>query len=186
MQIRAGQVGDLERLNDVVGTIESNDYVHVEREGDGLTTAWRLSERPLRERRLDLNPLRDDTRFVAKSVLEGIDEGHVIVAEHAGELVGLTVAEADLERGTLNLTDLRVDFDFRRQGIGIAMLFQIIAHARESGMRAVTATTLTNNLPAARFLLKAAFDLGGVDTHFASNHDLVKEAVAMFWYAALD
>jgi hypothetical protein len=41
-------------------------------------------------------------------------------------------------------------------------------------------------VPAARFLLKAGFDLCGVDTHFSSNHDLVKEAVSLFWYASLD
>jgi ribosomal protein S18 acetylase RimI-like enzyme len=81
---------------------------------------------------------------------------------------------------------LRVDYDFRRQGLGIAMIYQIINDAREAGLRAVTATTLTNNIIAAKFLSKAGFDLAGVDTHFASNHDLVKEAVALFWYAALD
>jgi RimJ/RimL family protein N-acetyltransferase len=66
------------------------------------------------------------------------------------------------------------------------MIYQIINGAREGGLRAVTATTLTNNIVAAKFLSKAGFDLGGVDTHFATNHDLVKEAVALFWYAALD
>jgi hypothetical protein len=46
--------------------------------------------------------------------------------------------------------------------------------------------TQTNNLPATNLLQKSGFDLCGVDTHYSSNHDLVKEAVAMFWYAALD
>ena len=86
----------------------------------------------------------------------------------------------------MELIDLRVDYEYRGQGLGSALLYHVINRARETGMRAVTATTLTNNLPAARFLLKAGFDLAGVDTHFASNHDLVKEAVALFWYAALD
>ena len=61
-----------------------------------------------------------------------------------------------------------------------------IARAREMGLRAVTAISYTNNLPAAKFLLKGGLDLCGVDTHYGSNHDLVKEAVALFWYAALD
>jgi len=49
----------------------------------------------------------------------------------------------------------------------------------------VTATTLTNNVPAARFLSKGGFDLTGLNTHLYSNHDLVTEAVALFWCAAL-
>jgi hypothetical protein len=53
-------------------------------------------------------------------------------------------------------------------------------------MRAVRATSLTNNVPAAHFLAKAGFDLAGVDTHYRSNHDLVKETVTLFWYAAFD
>ena len=32
----------------------------------------------------------------------------------------------------------------------------------------------------------AAVDLAGMDTHRRSNHDLVKEAVTLLWYAALD
>ena len=85
----------------------------------------------------------------------------------------------------LELIDLRVDYEYRRQGLGSAMLYQILTYGREHTLRAVTAATLTNNLPAARFLSKAGFDLGGIDTHFFSNHDLVKEAVTLFWYAAL-
>ena len=44
---------------------------------------------------------------------------------------------------------------------------------------------ISNNVPAARFLAKAGFDLTGLDTHWGSNHDLVKEAVTLFWYAGL-
>jgi ribosomal protein S18 acetylase RimI-like enzyme len=90
------------------------------------------------------------------------------------------------EKKTLELIDVRVDYEYRRQGLGSALLFQIVAHAREMKLRAVTATTLTNNVPAAHFLAKGSFDLTGLDTHRDSNHDLVKEAVALFWYAALD
>jgi RimJ/RimL family protein N-acetyltransferase len=81
--------------------------------------------------------------------------------------------------------DLRIDYEYRRQGLGTALVFQVIGHARELGVRAVTATSLTNNVPAARFLAKSGFDLCGLDTRLGSNHDLVKEAVALFWYAAL-
>ena len=50
----------------------------------------------------------------------------------------------------------------------------------------VAAQTLSNNLPAGGLLTKCGFQLSGVDTRRRSNHDLVKEAVTLFWYAALD
>jgi L-amino acid N-acyltransferase YncA len=186
MQIRAGQPQDIERLIELDATIESERYLHVQREGEGLAVSWRLEERALREKRVDNNGASDDLRFTLKQLLGGVEEGIVLAAEHEGQLVGLAAGRHNLERKTLDVIDVRVDYDLRREGLGIAMLFQMIAKAREMGVRAVTATTQTNNLPAGQLLLKGGFDLCGVDTHLNSNHDLVKEAVAMFWYAALD
>ena len=40
----------------------------------------------------------------------------------------------------------------------------------------MAAESTTDNLPAARFLLKCGFDLAGLDAQRFSNHDLVKES----------
>jgi GNAT superfamily N-acetyltransferase len=187
MEIRPALTADLERLADIDGTIESSRYLHLERTGgEGVAVGWKLEERALRSKLIDNNAPDDERRFALRQVLGGIEEGVALAAEHDGELVALAVALADAAAGVLRLIDLRVDYDQRRQGIGSALLFQVIAGARERGLRAVFARTLTNNLPAGQFLAKAGFDLSGVDTHFSSNHDLVKEAVSLFWYAALD
>jgi N-acetylglutamate synthase-like GNAT family acetyltransferase len=186
MEIRAAHLADLDHLLDLDGTIESGDYLHVERAGEGLAVGWRLEERPLREKRIDANAVSEDERFVLKQVLEGVEEGIALAVEYGGNLMALAAARLNAERNTLELIDVRVDYEYRRQGLGSALLFQIIAHARDLKLRAVTATTLTNNVPAARFLAKGSFDLTGLDTHRDSNHDLVKEAVTLFWCAALD
>lgn len=186
MLIRPAQPQDFDRLIDLDGTIESAAYLHVHREGEGVGASWRLEERPLREKRVDNNGVSDDLRFMFKQLVNGIEEGAVLVAEHQDQLVGMAMARVDPARKTLELLDVRVDYDTRREGLGIAMLFQIIGQAREKELRAVTAITQTNNLPAAKFLLKAGLELCGVDTHFGSNHDLVKDAVTLFWYAALN
>ena len=186
MDIRPAQVSDLPRLTEIDGTIDSKSYLFVDRTGEGMTMTFRLEERPLRARLIDRNALDDDRRFAIKQVITGIEEGAALVAEHEEELVALAVTQIQPATNTLELLDLRVDYDFRRQGIGTAMVFQLIATARERNLRAVTARTLTNNLPANQFLAKSGFELTGLDTHFASNHDLVKEAVTLFWYAALD
>jgi hypothetical protein len=66
------------------------------------------------------------------------------------------------------------------------MIYQAIQRAREMEFRAVMAQTRTNNFPANQFLLKSSFDLSGVDTKRHSNHDVVKEAATLIWYASLD
>ena len=186
MEIRPAVAGDLERLADIDGTIESSRYLHLERSGEGLAISWKLQERALHSKLIDNNAPDDQRRFAMRQVISGIEEGAALAAEHEGDLVALAIAQADAAAGLLRLIDLRVDYDQRRQGIGSALLFQLISAARERGLRAVAARSQSNNLPASQFLAKAGFELNGVDTHFSSNHDLVKEAVSLFWYAALD
>jgi N-acetylglutamate synthase-like GNAT family acetyltransferase len=120
-----------------------------------------------------------------KQIVNGIEEGMMLVAEHEGVVVASLVAQPQPANSTLRLLDLRVDHDQRGQGLGSALLFQSIQQARELELRAMAAQTKTNNVSAANFLLKRGFDLAGLDTHLQSNHDLVKESVTLFWYAAL-
>jgi ribosomal protein S18 acetylase RimI-like enzyme len=186
MQIRPATVADLDQLADIDGTIESARYLHLERAGEALALTWKLDERPLREKLIDPNPLDDERRFAMKQIFTGADEGYALVAEHDDVVVAALVAQPDVLAARLRILDLRVDYDFRRQGVGMAMVFQSIQHARENKLRAVTIESLTNNLPASQFLLKCGFDISGLDTQRHSNHDLVKESATLIWHAALD
>ena len=186
MEIRPVRPTDLDELLEIDGTIESSEYLHLERAGEGLAISWKLEQRPLREKRIEPNRLDDDRKFTLRQVVTGGDEGFALLAEHEGQKVALVLAQPQPQHGTLRLIDLRVDYDFRREGLATAFLFQAITEARDKGLRAVTAETLTDNLPAARLLLKCGFDLGGVDAQRRSNHDLVKEAASLLWYVALD
>jgi GNAT superfamily N-acetyltransferase len=186
MEIRPATTKDPARLIDLDGTIESGEYLHVERGGEGLALSWRLERRPLRAKFADRNNLDDEAAFMLKQVTAGIEEGLAMVAEHDDAIVAALLAHARPEAGVLHVVDLRVDFDLRRQGLGAALLFSAIQEARRRELRAVTARTLSNNVPAANLLLKCGFDLAGLDTHRLSNHDLVKEQVTLLWYHALD
>jgi ribosomal protein S18 acetylase RimI-like enzyme len=186
MRIRPVTTADLDGLFDIDGTIQSSEYLHLDRAGEGLAVTWKLDERPLREKRQLPNRLSDDQQFLLKQIATGADEGIVLVAEHDDVPVALLLAQPEQAYGTIRVHDVRVDYDQRRQGIATAMMFQVIADARERGLRAVTAESATDNIPAARFLLKCGFDLGGLDAQRMSNHDLVKESVTLHWYAALD
>lgn len=194
MEIRPVRPADLSNLVEIDATVESTAYLHLERsvpaelaaEGGGIAVTWKLAERPLREKRVMPNRLEDDTQFTLKQVATGADEGLALLAEHEGQKVALMLAQPQPQYGTLRVIDVRVDYDFRREGLATAMLFQAISHARDLELRAVTAETRTDNLPAAKLLSKLGFDLAGLDAQRHSNHDLVKEVASLIWYVALD
>jgi ribosomal protein S18 acetylase RimI-like enzyme len=186
MQIRPVKSSDIDAMTEIDGTIESAEYLHLDRTGDGLAVGWRLEERPLREKLIEPNRLSEENRFLAKHIAEGIEEGFGLIAEEEGLPVALLLARVDHLHRVMRIVELRVDFDHRRQGLATAMLYQLIGEARNAGLRAVARETLTNNLPASRLLCKCGFELAGVDTARHTNYDLVKEAATLLWYSALD
>src|SRR5688572_15513511 len=119
MQIRPVTSADLVGLYDIDGTIESTQYLHLDRAGDGFDIAWKLIERPLREKRVLPNRLDDDRRFLLKQIATGADEGIALVAEHDDVPVALLLAQPQPTNKTIRVHDLRVGFDQRRQGLGL-------------------------------------------------------------------
>jgi ribosomal protein S18 acetylase RimI-like enzyme len=186
MEIRAMTPHDLARLADIDSTSESAEYLHVDRSGEGMRTAWKIEPRPLREKRTARRVLDDEQRLTVKQIVSGAEEGMVLVAEHDSTLVGSAAARLDPASGVMRIVDLRVDFDFRRQGLASAMMFQIIQEARQRELRAVWAEASADNFPLLQLLVKLGFEPTGLDTHFRSNHDLVKETVVLFWYLTLN
>ena len=186
MELRAAVPADLDLLTDIDATIESTQYLHLEHGGEGLAASFRLEPRTMREKLIASNPLDEENRFFFRQVVTGADEGIALVMEHEGALVGSILARVDHLQRVLRVLDVRVDYEYRRQGLGTAMIFNMIQRAREMELRAVAMETRTNNFPANQFLLKSSFDIAGVDTRRHSNHDIVKESATLFWYAALE
>lgn len=187
MQIRPMTPADLQRVPEIDGTVESSRYLHLDQsEGEGFAITWRLEERPARQKLIEPNRLDDDAAFTLKQIVTGAEEGAALLIELDESPVAMLVARPDPAAGTIQLVDVRVDYDYRRQGMGTALIYQLVQQARDAEARAISAQTLTNNLPAGGLLTKCGFQLSGVDTRRRSNHDVVKEAVTLFWYAALD
>ncbi len=178
-------VADLDDAREIDAVIESGEYLHIDRAGEGFATSWKIQPRALREKRVHRHILTDEQIFTIKQIASGADEGIALVAEHEGRIVAAATAQPDEAAKVYRLLDIRVDSDFRRQGLAQGMMFQIIHQAREKEMRAVMAGVPADNFPALEFLAKLGFEAGGLDTHFHSNHDLVKESVMMFWYLVL-
>jgi RimJ/RimL family protein N-acetyltransferase len=193
MEIRPATPADLAFLDEIDGTVESERYVHVDRtaagpdDADGPPPAaavgWRLEPRPLREKLVLPNRIADDLAFVTKQIVTGADDGAAWVAcLREDEPVAIAVAQPRPQYGTLALLDVRVDYDYRRQGLGQALGYAIIQAGRDRELRAVVAETLTNNDPAQQYLAKLGFQLSGMDVRRHTNHDLVKEQATLFWY----
>jgi ribosomal protein S18 acetylase RimI-like enzyme len=187
MEIRAVQPKDIDALVEIDGTIESSQYLHLEQvqAEDSLSLSWKLEERPQRQKLIEPNRLDDEILFTAKQIASGADEGMALMAEHDDAPVALLVARPDLARGTYSVVDVRIDFEHRREGLGTALVFQVIAAARMQEIRAVSAETVTNNFPAIQLFRKLGFELSGVDTRYKTNHDVVKESATLFWYLPL-
>ncbi len=132
MQIRPATANDVIFVNDIDATVESTDYLHVERSGEGLDRGWRLSRRPLREKLVRNDPILEETTFTLRQITTGADEGLALLAEHDDVPVALMLAQADPIRRTLRLLDLRVDYDFRRQGLATALLFAAVNFAEKT------------------------------------------------------
>lgn len=186
MNIRPIEPRDLDNLYDVDGTIESARYLHVEQSGEGFSVGWRLEDRQLREKKSDANRMDDERQFLARQIVIGADEGLATMVGMDQVPMAFLLAQPDPGREVLTIVDLRVDYEHRRQGLGTALMYQAITEARNRAFRAVAASCQTDNHPAASFLAKLGFELAGLDTRRQTNHDLVKEAVTLYWYLPLN
>jgi ribosomal protein S18 acetylase RimI-like enzyme len=183
MQIRPLNLADLEFIDEIDATIQSEDYLHVDRAADALSASFRIEQRPLLERKSESNPIGDELRFQLKQIASGMDDGFCCVAEHDQLPIASALAVEDGD--VVELVDLRVDFDRRREGFGSAMMFQVINFARERESRAIRVFVTTGNGPFNRMLAKLGFEIAGIDTQRHSNHDLVKEQTTLIWYLQL-
>jgi ribosomal protein S18 acetylase RimI-like enzyme len=176
----------MDDLTEIDGTIESTHYLHVDQAGEGVALSWRLEERALRSTKVTSNPIDDDSRFFLRQVLSGADDGVALAVVRDNTPIALVLANQIHEQNTLRVADLRVDSDYRRQGIATALLLMLIGEARNKELRAVSMETRADNAPMYHLLPKCGFELAGLDTRRHSNHDLVKESATLLWYVSLD
>ena len=77
--------------------------------------------------------------------------------------VGLAIIQRGFFRYAY-LYDLKVDRDFRRQGVGALLLEEAKSAARREGLRGIYTIGQDDNLGACLFYLKNGFRIGGLDT----------------------
>src|SRR4051812_27162371 len=103
MELRAMTSDDLQAFDEIDGTIEATNYLHVERSGEGMALTWKIEERPLRQKSNEPSRASDDVQFIARQIATGTDEGVAMVAEHDGQIVGAMIAQMRPDNGTVLL-----------------------------------------------------------------------------------
>ncbi len=98
-----------------------------------------------------------------------------------GLLVGVAVTEHMEWNRNLVLWEFHVAVSHRRQGIGRALMEQVVAAARSLGVRSVTAETQNTNVAAITFYRACGFTIQGVDLSlYADDHLGENREVAVF------
>jgi streptothricin acetyltransferase len=92
-----------------------------------------------------------------------IPKGCCFGAYAGGRLTGITIGEALPEDRLLRVWEFHVHPDFRRMGIGRALMERVIAKAREERLPALMLETQNTNVPAIRFYRRMGFRLESID-----------------------
>jgi streptothricin acetyltransferase len=185
--IRRLRPADLPRLKQIDATFSTDTILAVEKSVAGLEVAWRLTERTLAEPLHKTEGYIVDDQDVAEvrgRLLEG--DGLYLVAEEGRRLVGLLDMERERWRDTAIIWNLLVDKEYRRRGLGREFIQRAIAWGRSHHLRAIVLETQTDNLPACRFYQAMGLQLGGIDDHYYTNHDIARNEVSIFWWYELN
>ena len=75
MEIRPVGPTEVDALIEIDATIESSEYLHVERSGEEMAIQWKLEPRALRTRLADRNRPTDELQFLLKQIANGIEDG---------------------------------------------------------------------------------------------------------------
>jgi ribosomal protein S18 acetylase RimI-like enzyme len=70
------------------------------------------------------------------------------------------------------VANLAVDREYRRRGIGTALMSHARRWAREQGLQEILAETTTKNYPALCFYQKLGFQFCGFNDHYYTNQDI--------------
>ena len=95
---------------------------------------------------------------------EELGKGIFLVAERDGQAIGYVVCQTVLDEGYI--TNVAVSPDCRRQGVGRALIAELVQRARAQGLSFVTLEARASNAPAIALYEGAGFVRVGVRKNF--------------------
>jgi len=178
-------LADIPRLAEIRAHYQSETILAVEHTGSGISSGWRLVERKLPVP-FDKGALYDFGEAEQEAIrrrLQWPDNTYLRVAELTGSnsrLIGLLEMEIRDWNNTVELVNLRVDLDFRGEGLGRRLWHLGLEYARQAGVRAIMIETQNTNLAACKFYARMGCQLVGLNEAFYTNDGTATE-IALFW-----
>lgn len=113
---------------------------------------------------------------------EAMRESSVFLGAYDGErCVGLAVLQQAMMR-YMYLYDLKVVGEYRRAGVGTALMQRAREIGRANGYRGIYTQGQDNNLAACLFYLKTGFRIGGLDTEvYRGTSQEGKSDIIFYW-----
>jgi len=185
LEIRPLRRLDMDAVRPVLSGYESAEKYTVEWSDSAERTRFeirlvRLKQSYRKSFAEDIQP--EDLRRYEEYLAEGFSFG----AYAGGRLAALAIAEAERWNRSLRVWEFHVAREYRRQGVGRALMERVLARAAEEGLRIVYLETQNTNVPAIRFYRAMGFRLEALDLSFYTNRDLEDGEVAFFMKRRLE
>ncbi len=180
--LRPLELDDIPRLVGIRSAYQSESILVVEHYGAGITSGWRLVEQklPVPFDKGSLYDFGETEQEATRERLQRSDDTYLRVAKLNRRLIGLLEMEIRGWNNTVELVNLRVDLDFRREGLGRRLWHLGLAYARQAGVRAMMIETQNTNLAACKFYERMGCQLVGLNEAFYTNDGAATE-IALFW-----
>jgi len=102
-----------------------------------------------------------------------------------GKCIGLAIVQ-DAFFKYLHLYDLKVNTDYRKQGIGQLLIHQALKAALAKGYHGIYTQAQDNNPSACLFYLRAGFRIGGLDTEVYKGTNQEGKSDILFYLDAAE
>lgn len=167
MNIRSAQARDLDACLTLDPSYET-DYVwqmETTRAAGAISVGFRVTRLP--------RTMRVASAIPREVLLEHMERGECfMVAEEGREIRGYLDATVELWRRVVWINHLTVAPQYRRSGIGSALVRAALEWSDRQGLDRLIGETQTKNFPASALLQKHGFTFCGFNDHYYSNRDI--------------
>lgn len=122
-----------------------------------------------------------DTEKIDITAYIGSNERTAYFAFSQNDMVGQVVLRKNWNQ-IAYVEDIGVDRAFRRQGIGHALVHQMVRWTKEMNLSGIMLETQNNNQAACRFYQAEGFKIGGYDRYLYKGINNDTNEIAVFWY----
>lgn len=135
---------------------------------------YTVVKRPAKQKRYDLEEedfstfIDNPEKMIFLAYLDGIIAGQIILYKYWNRYA--------------YIEDITVDVEFRRHGVGRALIDQAKQWARRKGLPGIMLETQNNNVQACRFYESCGFRIGGFDKLLYRGLDPSTDEVAIYYY----